>query len=256
MLRDPQHVFRKMWAATPFANRRDGVPACFERQRDRADASVPPESYFSDTLHGLSCDSNWYEGNNGDLGRQTPDFLAPAPALLGFDDTIDTFCAQHRMEAPRSKKQKLYWGHAGECVNANLNILSLYGDRVPYNLCRNLEWMTCAARGLLPGQAYGGERSRPGGSSTIRFAFAPGDLDPTGKAHPLGRCSGWRPPDARTGCSDGYATDDIFYLEVCIFNQICSNGEEIFGLEVGQPFHCDLSSQRFYELKRIVMEPP
>eukprot|EP00966_Prymnesium_polylepis_P238653 5519330-Prymnesium_polylepis.2 len=26
------------------------------------------------------------------------------------------------------------------CVKASLNILSLYGDRVPYNVCRNLEW--------------------------------------------------------------------------------------------------------------------
>ena len=32
------------------------------------------------------------------------------------------------------------WNHAGSCLNANLNILSLYGNRVQYNICRNLEW--------------------------------------------------------------------------------------------------------------------
>ena len=37
-------------------------------------------------------------------------------------------------------------GHAERCIAANYNILSLYGDRLPYNICRNLEWQ---ARGGL-----------------------------------------------------------------------------------------------------------
>eukprot|EP00966_Prymnesium_polylepis_P321892 7378176-Prymnesium_polylepis.1 len=76
--------------------------------------------------------------------------------------------------------------------------------------------MTCAAKGLLPGQGWGGQVSRAGGSREIRFAFRPSDLDPYGQWNPLGRCSGWRPPRARTNCADGYATDDIFYLEVSL----------------------------------------
>lgn len=35
-------------------------------------------------------------------------------------------------------------------------------------------------------------------------------------------------------CRSNYATDDIFFLEVCTFNQICSNGDELWQLEVGQ----------------------
>jgi hypothetical protein len=34
--------------------------------------------------------------------------------------------------------------HAGSCLNSNHNILSLYGKRVQYNLCRNLEWQAHA----------------------------------------------------------------------------------------------------------------
>jgi len=136
------------------------------------------ETFFSDTLSGAHCDTNWYEGNNGDLGRVTPSFAEPAPALLGFDSPIDTYCAANKPPPRQARGQRQHYGHAGECVNANLNILSLYGDRLPYNLCRNLEWMTCAAKGLLPGQGWGGQVSRAGGSREIRFAFRPSDLDP------------------------------------------------------------------------------
>ena len=63
-------------------------------------------------------------------------------ALLGFDETIDSFCAWERGNYQDSK---LYPNnHAGSCVNANHNILSIYGDRLPYNLCRNLEWQVAA----------------------------------------------------------------------------------------------------------------
>ena len=32
------------------------------------------------------------------------------------------------------------FGHAGNCIAANINILNLFTARVPYNICRNLEW--------------------------------------------------------------------------------------------------------------------
>ena len=107
-------------------------------------------------------------------------------------------------------------------MNANLNILSLYGDRVPYNICRNLEWQVCAAKGQLPGQ----------GGHDIIFARSPNSLDPSSREKPLGQCRGWRPGGAGNCMRDGYATDDIFFLEVCLFNQICSNGHELFQLNV------------------------
>ena len=34
--------------------------------------------------------------------------------------------------------------HAVACVKSGFNILSLYGNRVPYNICRNLEWQVNA----------------------------------------------------------------------------------------------------------------
>ena len=101
--------------------------------------------YFDDVRRGAACNTNWYEGNSGDLGRQDklPQFPSSAPALLGFDETIDQFCQARGGSGD----------HAWACIKASLNILSLYGDRVPYNICRNLEWQVCAAKGLLPGQA-------------------------------------------------------------------------------------------------------
>eukprot|EP00966_Prymnesium_polylepis_P058013 1343581-Prymnesium_polylepis.1 len=91
-----------------------------------------------------------------------PVFTGDAHPLLGFDETIDAFCGA----APKNTYRYM-GGHAGTCVKANLNILSLYTERVPYNLCRNLEWQVCAATGQLPGQT----------TPTILFAHEPGALD-------------------------------------------------------------------------------
>ena len=67
---------------------------------------------------------NWYEGSNQAWGR----FHSPrAPALLGFDQDIHSYCR-------------------GSCDNANVNILNLFSGNVKYNTCRNFEWQ---ARGAL-----------------------------------------------------------------------------------------------------------
>ena len=127
----------------------------------------------------------------------------------------DLLRVAHRASAPGYAKD---WTHATRCVAANVNILSLYGNRVPYNICRNLEWQTCAAKGMLPGQ----------GTPAIRFATAPSSLDPAGATgKPLGQCKGWVPSTPPTGGVYGFATDDIFFLEVCLFNELCYNGHEL-----------------------------
>jgi hypothetical protein len=127
-------------------------------------------------------------------------------------------------------------------AQASQNILSLYGKRIPYNLCRNLEWQICAAKGMLPGQ----------GGFGIRFATAPKRLHTRGNK-PFGQCGGWTP----TGeCNGGYATDDIYFLEICLLNQLCTNNHELFELEVGQFFVCQLDEARFWELKEILLTPP
>ena len=104
---------------------------------------------------------------------------AHAPALLGFDESIDEYCSQHmRLDDPKRP-----WivptfsgqgAHAERCVRANVNILSLYGDRLPYNICRNLEWQMCAAQGKLPGQGTNLDGTR---DRTIKFAKAPRELE-------------------------------------------------------------------------------
>ena len=54
----------------------------------------------------------------------------------------------------------------------------------------------------------------------------------------------------------GYATDDIFYLEVCLFNQICTNGAELFTLDEGQEWTCAFDPKLFRELQAIITVPP
>mgnify|MGYP006115740461 CR=1 FL=1 len=114
--------------------------------------------------------------------------------------------------------------------------------------------MVCAANGKLPGQT----------TDTILFSYAPKDLDPVPGQNnwiskPFGRCSGYR--DAQGGklggdCSDGYATDDIFFLETCIYSQICTNGADLFKLRVGQAFHCAFNATRYRQLEGWLLPKP
>jgi hypothetical protein len=191
--------------------------------------------YFEQVQSGQHCNTNWYEGNSGQLGlpNTIPTFEHPAPALLGFDEAIDQYCTSKGGSG----------GHARACIRASLNILSLYGHRLPYNICRNYEWQVCAALGRIPGQ----------NSRAILFAKAPSSLDFLGSPR-LGHCSGWSPMKCRG--QDGYATDSIFFLEVCLYSQICTNGHQLFELEVGQPWQCDFDDDAFWRLSYVLMEPP
>lgn len=117
-------------------------------------------------------------------------------------------------------------------------------SRVEYNVCRNLEWQVCAAKGRLPGQ----------GGRTIKFAIPPGRKNGL-KHRPLAGCHGWTPTRCRYARNCGYANDDIFYLEICIFNQICTNGDALFHLAAGDAFACEFNAGRFRELQRILLEP-
>ena len=70
---------------------------------------------------------------------------------------------------------------------------------------------------------------------------------------PLGECRGWV-PDIRTASGVfGYTSDDVFYLQVCLFSQICSNGGEIFQLEAGEDWECAFSEERVEELQEILL---
>jgi hypothetical protein len=163
--------------------------------------------------------TDWYEGFPGAHGW----FDRTAPALLGFDADIKGYCHD-------------------SCDWANVNILALFGG-TPYNTCRNFEWQMCAVRGLLNWQ----------GGGNIAFARAPKTMWLDGYP-PFGHCSGWT--DAPCNDQIGFANDDIFYLEVCLFSQVCKNNAQMFQLEVGENFFCDLDVDGFNNLKRILLEGP
>jgi len=240
MLRDSRSLFRRMWAAQAWGKMADGRADCWNVKRDNRWEHLETEQFFADTWSGRHCGTNWYEGNDGELGLpgRPPHFDHDAPALFGFDESIDDFCLRHGGHE---------WEvHGQRCVTAGINILSLYGDRVPYNICRNLEWQVCAAKGWLPGQ----------NSMTILFARAPSSLDPAGSTgKPLGEMKGWVPPQVPEG-GYGYATDDIFYLEVCMMDMICSNGFDLWTLKVGDRFVCLLSPAGMRELQTLLLNMP
>lgn len=88
------------------------------------------------------------------------------------------------------------------------------------------------------------------------FSYRPGDLDVydggTGKS--LGNCRGWRPPGV--SCEAGFATDDVFFLEACLFSFVCRNRDELFSISVGSVFHCDFDGDAFDELQLLIQEEP
>lgn len=52
----------------------------------------------------------------------------------------------------------------------------------------------------------------------------------------------------------GYTTDDVFYLEVCMYSQICANGNELFELMRGEDFYCKFSRAGYQELQQTLLE--
>ena len=198
---NPHSRFHDLWGMQGWKVRSKANPACWGK--------TGGAKYFDDAWWGRACETrNWYTGTPGELGDSKrlgpaddsvhPHFHKLAPALLGFDESIDNYCASHGGQD--------WMGHSEACVHANVNILSLYGKKVPYNICRNVEWQLCAAKGTLPGQAGEWlEQGRLRAGRKIRFAFPPGELEPTGNFKPLGACEGYMPE----GCGNrGYASSD------------------------------------------------
>ncbi|KAL3907194.1 MAG: hypothetical protein SGPRY_010266, partial [Prymnesium sp.] len=207
-------------------------------KRDSPRQRQTARTYFTDTLSGRYCATNWYHGNYG--FESGPHFAASsAPALLGFDDEIAEYCIaelpanatflthQQRLECYAQRYSDLLLGycngklkecdwkalewhwqnhgrfekrefgcpHVQYCTQANFNLLNLVDeDKVPYNMCRNLEWQMCAAQGHLPGQGgiIGGWAASIAAERGASVLLA--DKDPTahsnGSSHGDGRI--WR----------------------------------------------------------------
>lgn len=173
-----------MWGVQSRQQNHKGDDPCWARDRWAIWESRDPEQYFTDILEGTYCKkTDWYEGSptaHGWFGR-------PAPALLGFDADIRGYCHDN-------------------CDGTSVNILAIFTSRTPYNTCRNFEWQMCAVHGLLNWQD----------NRQIVFARAPKTMYIDGYP-PLGKCSGFT--DGWCNDWDGFANDDIFYLELCLFSQ-------------------------------------
>ena len=247
---DPTHRFHELFGRIGWEVRTSTTGACWDESASSYGAGDGFERFWDGVRQGTFCDRNWYTGNEGGLGRWDggpthkwvqPHFTADrVPALLGFDENIDDYCEQGArtwFEAKGGPYRND--GHANQCVRANVNILSLYGDQIPYNVCRNVEWQTCAAMGRLPGQGQGR------GTNILRFAKAPRNLEPRGGDRPIGACFGYHP----AGCgTTGYSSSDIFFLEACYYNQICSNSHQLWTLSDGQDWICEFSVEGLNQL--------
>ena len=142
MLRDKTHLFRRMWAGEAWSKMGTG-PNCWDVKRDNSKVRQDSWVYFDEVRRGLHCNTNWYEGNpNGEMGdkkvTRPPYLTADAPALLGFDESIDNYCKKQAMQLGQHPSDESHM-HAENCVRANLNILALYGTRVPCALSHPID---------------------------------------------------------------------------------------------------------------------
>lgn len=232
LLADVQSPLYDMFGKIPNVLRGPEGESCWQEWDDPTGTR-----YWQAVADATNCDLNWFEGALRDLDfpDDRPEFThEEAPALLGFDEDIFTYCSAKVRVPPTFFSQK---DLAERCVEGDENILRIIRSAWPWTMCQNLAWEVCALRGLLPGQ--GGRR--------VHFATAPKELDPLMWEHP----TDW--PCGDTGCGEGqYATSAVFFAEVCVMRKLCRNSDAIFKLEVGQTFECDLSSDALGELRRLL----
>jgi hypothetical protein len=107
------------------------------------------------------------------------------------------------------------------------------------------EWQMCAAMGKLPGQNTLG----------IRFAVPPSFLSMDLSKGVFGTCNGYTDAPCQMPYV-GFANDDIYYLEVCLFSQVCGNRDRLFGsgIEEYGVFDCGPDPKGFHELQEWLLE--
>ena len=108
-------------------------------------------------------------------------------------------------------------------------------------MCRNVEWMLCAVHGRLATRYKDSRSPAPAKGGEIEFSLAPKDME-------------MAPFDENTlpRCCGDYAEDDIYYLEVCVLNEVCANSDEMWTIDVGVPWTCQLSDERYRGLQQVL----
>ena len=99
-LRDGSHIFRHMWSAEPWGG---SLPECWDVRRIMPRARQPAKHFFDSVRSGLHCRSDWYEGQ-----LAMPNFTTSVPAILGFDDAIESICSdvENQRSATRRRDQQ------------------------------------------------------------------------------------------------------------------------------------------------------
>lgn len=234
MIHDKSHKFHKLWGKVAWDNRdTPGEEACWDYDAN----------FFENALKPEQCNVNWLEGAFGGE-HDRPPFSTDAHPLLGFDGKIWDYCSEVANSGP--------WGGgdwnqelARRCVSANLNILRIMfsctdcvGSRAGWNMCRNFQWVVCAVRGLLPGQAN---------ATSLRFAKPPRELDTREMDNPslitTPGDSWWNEPHWQF-----YAVSDVFFGEVCVLSALCRNSWQLFSVGRGEDFECDYNEAGYREL--------
>ena len=139
------------------------------------------------------------------------------PTVFGYKETMESYCNDENGRGWN------WWGDvAGCCGDAHFNVL-----RIPdWEMCKNVEWMWCVIRGA---------------SGEIRFTKEPAYIDASLSSH----------------YSDnmyGFEENDIYALELCLLNEMCVNGDEIFAKRVGEPFHCVPDEGKWQSFGRDLLE--
>ena len=167
-------------------------------------------------------DGNWFDWvARGDNCNQKWGTNMKAATVFGFAESMEAFCNDRAGRGWTFNAHDPSWA----CGDAGYNVLRIGG----WNMCRNAEWMVCVIQGKA---CWGG-----GGDGQIIFSMAPMMLDM-----------------AEFNSRDVfYSENDIYYLEVCTINEMCSNNHEIWSVKVGDPFFCKFDPQKWNRLKNDLM---
>ena len=88
----------------------------------------------------------------------------------------------------------------------------------------------------------------------ITFAQLPKQLDPDSwgdNNKPIGSCTGYHPE----GCTRGFASSDIFFLEVCFYSMMCANRAALFRLAPWEDWRCEMDWEGYAKMRDMIAHP-